>query len=657
MSAVSRRRRTTTPAAGPRFLRTHAWLLAVLTAVFFLTTDDRHVGQIADGRQMIWTAVAIAETGEIGQARGRDLAYPRGQDAVSRFGVAMSFAQVPAAWLAPAVEDRFGAGSSQPIFLVAPFIFVMAAAIFAGLAARELGAQLPGQRIAIALTAVGSPLVAYVALDLSEPLQAAALAGAFAAALAASRPASRFSTAPATRLAWCAGCAVGIATLTKSSLLAVAPLALLPLLTLGAAAGQRRRLTIWAAVGLSLPLAIWATFDLLRFGRLFGGYAGESFSHPWTDGFWRLLVGPNTGLLLFFPAAVLVPIVAWRARRSHDHRLAIGAISALGVLGGLIAISAGWWAWYGIHGWGPRLIVPAIPLLACVAAVQIAQWRSVAVASALALSIVLNLAPLLQHPVPVTNFRLACAWPRATAAGAARVPAFARRTKDGESRVLPDQILATTATASPFVTLPWFHLATRGSTDEALRRLASPPWIRERPDIAPPPLTAERVRSFTRTPGWRWWGRGFWPDAADAGYGNVYDTALANQVLRAQQMGRADLALALSMKLVRLAPRGFHDALLLESYRLLHRPADAASWLSSRPRADRAHPAINVVLALFERDAGNEASARALLSSSVEAFRGSPVARALQQPLSAWPADFASMTADDSLEVQPRQFK
>ena len=76
-------------------------VLAMLVLLAALA-DDRHVGLIADGRQMIRTAVAIAETGEIGQARERDftIARPAG-DAVSRFGMATSLLQVPAAWLAP----------------------------------------------------------------------------------------------------------------------------------------------------------------------------------------------------------------------------------------------------------------------------------------------------------------------------------------------------------------------------------------------------------------------------------------------------------------------------------------------------------------------------------------------------------------------------
>src|SRR6187401_787715 len=121
-------------------LRAHFGLFVVVSLVLFATTADRFPGSTADGRQMIWTAVAIAETGEIGQARGRDLTVPRPDgDSVSRFGLAMSLAQVPAAMAAPAVEARLGPASSQALFLIAPFLFVLAAAAFAGKTVRELG--------------------------------------------------------------------------------------------------------------------------------------------------------------------------------------------------------------------------------------------------------------------------------------------------------------------------------------------------------------------------------------------------------------------------------------------------------------------------------------------------------------------------------------
>jgi hypothetical protein len=227
------------------------------------------------------------------------------------------------------------------------------------------------------------------------------------------------------------------------------------------------------------------------------------------------------------------------------------------------------------------------------------------------------------------------AWPSVDPATASQVPPFARRQVDEGVRIPPDQVLASVPSASPFVLLPWFYRAAHTAEDERAARLNAPPWLGSRPDIRPdPPLT---------------------PDGASAlvhASFNVYDAALADQVMRAQQLKERDRALDLANKLQRLAPDGLADALLLESYRLLGRKDDAIDWLTKLPMDRRRNPAINVVLALWDRDEGREQEARALLASSAASYRSPTLQRALTSPLSAWPPDFAAMTADPSLEVR-----
>ncbi|HEX5475951.1 MAG TPA: hypothetical protein VFX12_14930 [Vicinamibacterales bacterium] len=614
------------------FWRTHAWLLLLVALVLWGTTDDREVGLIADGRQMIFTAVAVSETGSLGQARDRDLTVRRPEgDSVSRYGLGMSFAQVPAAALAPAVERRLGAGSSQPLFLIAPWCFLFAAALLAGMAARELGAGLAGQQFAILLATLASPLGSYVGTALSEPLQAAALIGAFTSALIARR-----TSRPGAAVM--AGACVGIAILTKSSLAVVAPLTLLPMVT---PTPRRRRLLALAGGGLLPIVAVWLWFEVARFGRPFASYAGEGFTHPFVDGLWRLLAGPDKGLLLYFPAlavAVVAGTRTWRDRAARES-----ALGALLPFVALLALAAPWWAWHGVDGWGPRLLVPAVPLLGALAAVEIARWPRPAAYVLVAASIAINLPPLLQNPTPVVRYMWQCAWPSDPAI-ALRVPRFARRDQDGRTLVPPDQVLATVPSASPFVVLPWFWNASRGNPPAIAAQLQRPPWSSARPDIVPvPPLSPAEAEKIARPPRWNFWGRGFAPAARPFA---VYDSALADQVIRAQELRRTDVALRLARKYLDLAPSGFADALLLECYRLLRRRADAVAWLTSLPTERRLEPAINVVLALWDRDDGKEEQARALLRSAAAAYPNSPLQSALDAPLSAWPSDFGSMTSN-----------
>jgi hypothetical protein len=156
-----------------------------------------------------------------------------------------------------------------------------------------------------------------------------------------------------------------------------------------------------------------------------------------------------------------------------------------------------------------------------------------------------------------------------------------------------------------------------------------------------------------RRPGWPVWGRGFWRDGNAPGFPGVYDEGLLDQVVRAQQLGRAEQALVLARKLARLRPEGEADAYVLESLRLLRQRADAVEYLSGLSQERRSQPKINIVLALFERDAGNEPLARNLLGSVASAFPGTPVQGAIASSLGAWPPDLDAMTRTATDQATP----
>jgi hypothetical protein len=261
---------------------------------------------------------------------------------------------------------------------------------------------------------------------------------------------------------------------------------------------------------------------------------------------------------------------------------------------------------------------------------------------------ILNLPGLLQNAAPVTLFAAGCQWPTADKAFAESLASYARHAEpDGSYRVAPDQVLETMPRASPFLVYPWFARATSEQRpEERARLLEAPPWIQSRPDIScTDAATSELGRRLRNRPGWAVWGRGFWPDPDASGFPGVYDEGLLDQVVRAQQLGRAEAALTLSRKLAQLAPRGESDARVLESLRMLHKREDAVQYLSGLSRERRSEPRINLVLALFERDAGNEKLARNLLGSVVRFFPDTPAARAVETPIGDWPRDLNAMTA------------
>lgn len=630
------------PRSAPAQPRAARGALFAVAVALLLTADDRHAGKVSDGRQTIGTAVAIVETGELGIGKGAPRAFEREADAVSRYGLGASLAQLPAAAFAPAVESAFGPGTSQPLFLLAPLAGVLLAAAAAGGIARLAGASTAIQGLAVLLASLGSPLGSYATSDFSEALQAAALAGVLLFALGGAREADPRA---ARRRAFAAGLAAGAALLVKSSLAAVAPLLLLPLL---APSALRRRRLAAAAAGAVLPVVGWIAFELHRFGRLFAGYEGEGFTHPLLEGLWRLLVGPNRGLVLFFPAALLAAAALSHAlRRPGDAPLRLAAAGSAIAFVVLLLTAAAWWAWHGVGGWGPRLLVPAVPLLAPWAALAAEGLASGSRRAVAVLSVALNLPPLLVHPALVDTYVANCRRAPLTPELEREVPALAVGPDDaGRPSVSPENVLAKEPLASPFLLYPWYAAASAPrSAESRAERLARPPWYEARPGLGPRLVPFPRELADVVAPplGWSFFGRAFGRGIADPASFSVYLASLSEQVGRAHETGRLERALDLARKLARLDPGEGSDALLLESLRLLRRTEALRAAFASLPEERVSGPSVLAVRALAARDAGDFPLAARLGEAVAPYFPGTALARDATRPAS-WPATFAALT-------------
>lgn len=138
--------------------------------------------------------------------------------------------------------------------------------------------------------------------------------------------------------------------------------------------------------------------NALRFGDpLQTGYAGEGFTTPPWQGVAGLLISPGRGALVIAPPLLLSAILWPRLRRASP---ALAGFLAPG-WGAALLFYGAWWAWDGGWCWGPRFLVPLIPLsmvpLALVPAGR--AWRG-SVIALVALGAAINAPPVLVDIVP-----------------------------------------------------------------------------------------------------------------------------------------------------------------------------------------------------------------------------------------------------------------
>jgi hypothetical protein len=215
----------------------------------------------------------------------------------------------------------------------------------------------------------------YSGVMFSEPLLALMLVLALLSLL-------RFRRSGQRRWMLAAGAAAGAAVLARDDSLF---LVLVPLTIYAAVVGLRGNPS-WAsraqsALAWVVPIAAAGlgalAYHLARYGWGSGPYAndGIGFTQPLLGGLYGLLLSPGAGLLVFVPVLALAFFGfpeffrRWRAEASL-----IAALVAVRFL-----FFAGWWDWAGGATWGPRYLVPLLPLmLVPVAFLPAGWWRKAA---------------------------------------------------------------------------------------------------------------------------------------------------------------------------------------------------------------------------------------------------------------------------------------
>jgi len=142
------------------------------------------------------------------------------------------------------------------------------------------------------------------------------------------------------------------------------------------------------------PLLLAGGFDLwlnfVRFGSPFESGYGNEASEFYPAQMWRtlpLLLGSlDKGLLIYCPILVL-GFFGWRAF-ARQHRAEAALCCAL--IAENLLIAAAWHSWEGGWSWGPRLLVPAIPLWLLPAAFLYERWQSRKLRWAIATAVIVS---------------------------------------------------------------------------------------------------------------------------------------------------------------------------------------------------------------------------------------------------------------------------
>jgi hypothetical protein len=234
----------------------------------------------------------------------------------------------------------------------------------------EVGAAPRGALFWACATCLATPLWVYAKSFLTEPLLALGLTAGFYGAL-------RFRATGAPRHAMLAGLR-GRTVLVKYALApAVLLLALLFLPDL-----RRTRAALPGVLAVLLCVLLALVYNATRTGSPLGtGYGRQAtasaFSTPLFVGLYGLLLSSGKGILWYAPLVVLVPAAVPAAVR----RLGAPAWGIVLALCAMTLVYASFEHWAGDGSWGPRYLVPLVPLALTLVVAAHAQepwgaWRA-----------------------------------------------------------------------------------------------------------------------------------------------------------------------------------------------------------------------------------------------------------------------------------------
>jgi hypothetical protein len=304
--------------------------------------------------------------------------WPGSTSMTSKYGLGLSLLYVPGllvfSWLrayAPVPTVPF-----DPVLFYADTLYTVAlaplhavviasTAYLVALLCREMDMSRAASLWGLALYGLGSPAIIYSKGDWNQPLEGLCWMAALYAAVRFRRTGSL-----ATLLGL--GAAVCYAFLTRPVEGTLVFLAVVVLLAPSLHLRQWHKGSLYGVAvvvgSYSVGMLITMLANWGRYGNpmnFVGEYEGEGWTNPILVGLAGTLISPGRGILWQFPAVLLL-LFEWKRIRWGVHRKT--ALVLAGLVGVQVLNVSAWVIWWGGWNWGLRLLVPALPLLAVLAA-------------------------------------------------------------------------------------------------------------------------------------------------------------------------------------------------------------------------------------------------------------------------------------------------
>lgn len=349
-------------------MRRPAFYAIALCLVVYLFTAKGYV-EVTDTHYSVETARSLWERGQwdILAAETATLAGPDGRH-YSKYGVGLPLYYVPLV----GVGGMLAAVAGVPVRTAAEFLISFANLPFAALTLWAFAGLLRHFRFSegtvgllVVTLGLGTLTWKYATYDFSEGMQMGLLLAALYGLMTGGR-----------KGLWGSGVALGWLVLVKLVFVVLLGPMIVYLVTRPGGWRERFRRMGWWAWGPAGAGALLGWLNVARFGSVWeSGYGREAerfiFSQlPETVP--QLLFSWDKGLLVFCPILIVACVGWYRFRRQQP-----GEAVLLGCLLGMnLVISGAWHSWIGGSSWGPRLLVPLLPLWLLPWAWVVGRWSA-----------------------------------------------------------------------------------------------------------------------------------------------------------------------------------------------------------------------------------------------------------------------------------------